>query len=244
MTDVLALPSTPVASATPEVSALSDLDALRALGAERWDPVRFHHLQVLARRLPEQTPAVQRVLAQRLAQRVAQVQAQWQRQAEVQVQADGERHAHSVRGKPAASPSVAPAAQSGPLAQLLRELQPSGQAAGAATAPQGAAMGVPAPAPLLAQDDGASLSELGSVRRFGEVWAKVSAQQQVDRALDRGPENAGPLNSHRLMLRALSLMRDLSPDYLRRFLSQVDTLLWLEQTPPDRRPVRRTRKGG
>lgn len=232
MTDVLALPSTPVASATPEVSALSDLDALRALGAERWDPVRFHHLQVLARRLPEQTPAVQRVLAQRLAQRVA------------QVQADGERHAHSVRGKPAASPSVAPAAQGGALAQLLRELQPSGQPAGAATAPQGAAMGAPAPAPLLAQDDGASLSELGSVRRFGEVWAKVSAQQQVDRALDRGPENAGPLNSHRLMLRALSLMRDLSPDYLRRFLSQVDTLLWLEHTPPDRRPLRRTRKGG
>ena len=33
-------------------------------------------------------------------------------------------------------------------------------------------------------------------------------------------------------------------DLLRRFLSQVDTLLWLEQTPPDRRPVRRTRKGG
>ncbi|GAB4089577.1 DUF2894 domain-containing protein [Hydrogenophaga soli] len=232
MTDVLALPSTPVASATPEVSALSDLDALRALGAERWDPVRFHHLEVLARRLPEQTPAVQRVLAQRLAQRVA------------QVQADGERHAHSVRGKPAASPSVAPAAQGGPLAQLLRELQPSGQPTGAAPAAQGLTKAAQAPAPLLAQDDGASLSELGSVRRFGEVWAKVSAQQQVDRALDRGPENAGPLNSHRLMLRALSLMRDLSPDYLRRFLSQVDTLLWLEQTPPDRRPLRRSRKGG
>ncbi|HEX5785137.1 MAG TPA: DUF2894 domain-containing protein [Burkholderiaceae bacterium] len=244
MTDVLAPPSTTVAS------VLSELDALRALGADRWDPVRFHHLEVLARRLPEQTPAVQRVLAQRLAQRVAQVQAQLQRQAEaqvpveVQVQADGERHAHSVRGKPAASPSVAPAAQGGPLAQLLRELQPSGQSTGIATAAQGLTKAAQAPAPLLAQDDGASLSELGSVRRFGEVWAKVSAQQQVDRALDRGPENAGPLNSHRLMLRALSLMRDLSPDYLRRFLSQVDTLLWLEQTPPDRRPVRRTRKGG
>lgn len=230
MTDVLAPPSTPVAS------ALSDLNALRAQGAAQRDPVRFHHLEVLARRLPEQTPAVQRVLAQRLAQRVAQVQAQ--------VQADREHHAHSVRGKPAVSPLVAPAAQSGPLAQLLRELQSSGQPTGAATAAQGLANAAQAPAPLLAQDDGASLSELGSVRRFGEVWAKVSAQQQVDRALDRGPENAGPLNSHRLMLRALSLMRDLSPDYLRRFLSQVDTLLWLEQTPPDRRPLRRSRKGG
>jgi hypothetical protein len=31
------------------------------------------------------------------------------------------------------------------------------------------------------------------------------------------------------MLRSLSLMQSLSPDYLRRFLSQVDSLLWLEQ---------------
>ena len=31
------------------------------------------------------------------------------------------------------------------------------------------------------------------------------------------------------MLRSLGLMQSLSPDYLRRFLSQVDSLLWLEQ---------------
>jgi hypothetical protein len=226
MTDVRAAPSSAVES------ALADLDALRTLGADRCDPVQFHLLEVLARRLPAQTPAVQGVLAQRLALRVAQVRSQ----AEAQV--PGERAA-SV-----AAP-VAQTARGGPLAQLLRELQPGAQTAGVALGPQGSGHAAQAPAPLLAQDDAASLSELGSVRRFGEVWAKVSAQQQVDRALDRGPENAGPLNSHRLMLRALSLMRDLSPDYLRRFLSQVDTLLWLEQTPPDRRPVRRTpRKGG
>jgi len=49
------------------------------------------------------------------------------------------------------------------------------------------------------------------------------------KATHRAPENAGPLNSHMLVLRTLGLMRELSPHYLRRFLSHTETLLWLEQ---------------
>jgi hypothetical protein len=84
------------------------------------------------------------------------------------------------------------------------------------------------------------------VRQFTEVWSKISAEQQVVQALHRGPENAGPLNSHRLMLRSLSLMQSLSPDYLRRFLSQMDSLLWLEQASAKAnsstaKPVRKSR---
>lgn len=78
-------------------------------------------------------------------------------------------------------------------------------------------------------EDIGSASELKSVRGFGEVWSRISAERQVVQALGRGPENAGPLNSHMLILRALTLMRSLSPDYLRRFLAQMDTLLWLDQ---------------
>ena len=94
--------------------------------------------------------------------------------------------------------------------------------------------------------DGARLSDLKSVRQFSEVWSKISAEQQVVQALHRGPDNAGPLNSHRLMLRSLSLMQSLSPDYLRRFLSQTDSLLWLEQASTKRngstaKPVRKSR---
>jgi hypothetical protein len=48
------------------------------------------------------------------------------------------------------------------------------------------------------------------------------------------------------VLRTLGLLRDLSPDYLRRFLSHVETLQWLEQasqtiTPVKPRPARRSR---
>ncbi|WP_306552875.1 DUF2894 domain-containing protein [Acidovorax sp.] len=87
---------------------------------------------------------------------------------------------------------------------------------------------------------GASVSDMKSVRRFSEVWSKIAAEQQVAQAFTRGPENAGPLNAHRLMLRSLALMRSLSPDYLRHFLSQMDSLLWLEQAAakPARAPLK------
>ena len=43
------------------------------------------------------------------------------------------------------------------------------------------------------------------------------------------PTDAGPLNSTALAGRAIALMRELSPAYLRAFLAYVDDLAWLEQ---------------
>lgn len=88
--------------------------------------------------------------------------------------------------------------------------------------------------------------DLASVRRFRETWQRITAEDQVTEAVERGPANAGPLNSHRLVLRTLGLLRDLSPDYLRRFLSHVETLQWLEQAsqtiaPVKPKPARRSR---
>lgn len=70
---------------------------------------------------------------------------------------------------------------------------------------------------------------LRSAQRFANTWARVSADQTLRRATQRAPDQAGPLNSHRLVLHTLDLMRQLSPDYLHRFLSHTDTLLWLDQ---------------
>lgn len=108
----------------------------------------------------------------------------------------------------------ATAAARSPLAQLNKHI---------AQAHQG-----PAGEALLAGDTGHA-SDMKSVRRFAEVWSKIATQQQLAQALTRGPAHAGPLNSHNLMLRAMSLMHGLSPDYLRRFLAQADALLWLDQ---------------
>lgn len=188
------------------------LESLRAEGLHRHDPVRFHYLEVLARRLPLQPPAVQQVLRHR-----------WQAAV-----ADYAGHARSAHRPPAQA--VAPAPGS-PLAQLNRTLH--------ARADDDLAPGL--------AGGGACLPDMKSVRRFGEVWSKISAEQQVAQALVRGPENAGPLNSHRLMLRALRLMRSLSPDYTQRFLAQMEALLWLEQAhtkapQPAAKPVRRSQR--
>lgn len=72
--------------------------------------------------------------------------------------------------------------------------------------------------------------ELRSAQAFRETWSRLCAEDEVVQAVQRGPENAGPLNSHMLVLRTLGLMRELSPDYLRRFMAHTDTLLWLEQS--------------
>ncbi|WP_439586758.1 DUF2894 domain-containing protein [Hydrogenophaga sp.] len=91
-----------------------------------------------------------------------------------------------------------------------------------------------APSPLARLNQHiASLSppgaELRSVQAFRETWARIATEDQVTEAVQRGPENAGPLNSHMLVLRTLSLMQALSPDYLRRFVAHADSLLWLDQ---------------
>ncbi len=71
--------------------------------------------------------------------------------------------------------------------------------------------------------------ELASVRRFRQSWDRNRTLDQLQHAVSRTPANAGPLNSHALVLRSLERMGELSPDYLRRFIVQVETLQWLER---------------
>jgi hypothetical protein len=82
--------------------------------------------------------------------------------------------------------------------------------------------------------------ELKSVRKFRNTWSKLSAKKQVSQALDHAPKNAGPINSHMLVLRSLALMREISPDYLNRFVSYVDTLLSLDQSNKERQTTVKT----
>lgn len=79
-----------------------------------------------------------------------------------------------------------------------------------------------------AREDDGEPDELASARRFRRTWTRLRIQDQVDEAVARKPANAGPLNSHVLVLQSLDLMRGLSPAYLQRFLAHVETLQWLE----------------
>ncbi|WP_140631705.1 DUF2894 domain-containing protein [Methylibium rhizosphaerae] len=71
--------------------------------------------------------------------------------------------------------------------------------------------------------------ELPPLRHFKATRDRLVSQQRLADLQARAPRNAGPLNSQRLVHRALSLMQDVSPEYLHRFVSYVDTLLWLDQ---------------
>jgi hypothetical protein len=124
---------------------------------------------------------------------------------------------HAARGSDQAAPAprrVVPKAQASPLAELNRALRESRPDAGIA----------------LGGD------ELASARRFRAAWDAQRAVEKLDRALANKPAQAGPLNSHALLLQSMELMRSLSPHYLRQFLLHAETLLWLSDTQP--KPVR------
>lgn len=97
------------------------------------------------------------------------------------------------------------------------------------------AQNMPAPDNNAGAEPSAAHTELKSVRNFRNTWSRLSVQRQVSQALGQAPKNAGPINSHMLVLRSLALMRDISPDYLNRFMTYADTLLHLDQIDLNRK---------
>jgi hypothetical protein len=65
--------------------------------------------------------------------------------------------------------------------------------------------------------------ELGYAKEID--FGQGDAMRKKIRTLQQAPKNAGPINSHMLVLRSLELMCDTSPDYLDCFMSYAETLL-------------------
>jgi len=78
--------------------------------------------------------------------------------------------------------------------------------------------------------------ELKTVRLFRESQEKLSSEKLIRKAIKEGPDNPGPINPHMLAIRSLSTMQSLSPQYLKRFLSYIDTVFWLEQASEGQKP--------
>ncbi len=190
------------------------LAALREAGAVQRDPLRWHHLNALARRTQAASADVQAVLAPRLNTSLS----VWLGA----LQAEG-----ALCSDPQPVPATIP--QPGPLAVLTHHLHAARQAQHQASPPVGSGL----------LPDSGHPGDSPSLLRFRETCAHMAAETQVARAAARAPDNAGPLNSHMLVLRSLALMQAASPHYLRRFLSHVDTLLWLERASPLATPARR-----
>jgi len=199
------------------------LAALRDAGAQRLDPARLHYLDVLSQRIATAPDAVRRVLEAKLDTALTDLEARL-------------HQPQSAARAAGAQLSTTPLVQ---LNQYIRALKQSGDG-------QLPGLGLDSRLGRGLPGEGNAPTELASVHRFREAWSRIAAEDQVTLAVRRGPANAGPLNSHMLVLRTLALLRGLSPDYLRRFLSQVETLQWLEQasqtiTPVKAKPARRSR---
>jgi hypothetical protein len=173
------------------------LEALRARGAQAFDPVHFSFLQALARRGAAHEGEARRLLEARLAQLIASF-------AEAM---------DAVATTPNAVAQAKP--ERSPLAELVEHL---GRHATDAPPPSGATRSPP--------------PELKTLRYFRSTWSRLAADQRLTQALAQVPDNAGPLHSQQLVHRTLTLMRELSPEYLQHFMAQVDALLWLEQARP------------
>lgn len=221
----------------PEPTAL--LEAWRRDGAALRDPVRLRLLEAMARRHGQYTGRAQVAIARRM-----QVLAGG---------ADGPPAPPVATGDPRAMP-VQPAAPGGtPLGELLGWLarergaagvdraDPAGRArvAPVADTPAGPASpgpkGIARPAGRPRTDTWppALAGELKAVQLFGDTWSRLRADRRLTQARARVPDNAGPLNTHRLLHAAVAGMRATSPAYLDRFMGHVDALLALERLMAD-----------
>ena len=86
-------------------------------------------------------------------------------------------------------------------------------------------------------------AELKSAHYFRDSLSAFKVEQQIEAALAQWPENAGPLNSHLLVLQSLDVLRDSAPIYLRRFFEHIDTLFWLDALPDGTPPAKSKARG-
>lgn len=218
----------------------AEIAALRRDGAGQLDALRFLFIEVLARRLHEAEGAPGRVLEGRLAAELALCRRRIERQRDEA----GQAIERTVRRHPDAAGELQrlfAAADFAGIDRFVGRLAARDRRSPlAALAGSGARSVAQDDAVLPTGDDGAH-GELRSLRLFRNTWAQRAALRQAAQAIERAPANAGPLNSHLLVLRSLAAMRDLSPDYLNRFVSHADTLLRLDQAG---RKGRRGARGG
>jgi hypothetical protein len=204
------------------------IDALRTAGADRFDPVRWHYLEALAKRASSHQGSIKRMLDAKLAQALAAYQKRFE-----QAQRDArESIAQSAQQYPQAANDLQCYFDAGDfkaLRQLITSLKTREQCAPLSTLVRQLEQQAAENAEARSEINATPRFELKVIRNSRNTWAKLSVDKQVAKALQQAPKNAGPINSHMLVLRSLELMRDISPDYLNRFMSYAETLLCLDQ---------------
>ena len=113
------------------------------------------------------------------------------------------------------------------------------------------ALAANAPSPLtevIARLQAGAGPELRNVQLHRRAWGELRLARRLAEVAAPVPDHLGPLNSQVLVRRALQQLQGLSPDYLQRLLTQLDTLAALaplqvaaEAEKPARKPASRRR---
>ncbi|WP_269792632.1 DUF2894 domain-containing protein [Stenotrophomonas sp. Iso1] len=186
-------------AATPQ----SRLEAWRAAGTDRVDPLRFHLMRALADRAERHEGLVRQRLDARLS-----------------TLADAYAEVIAKHAPMAAQVT----ATTSPLSALLEQLN---------AVPLQYPLPLHGSNIGTAQDgDSNEVSDstlLPALDEFQQLWSRIRIESLLRQCLDSLPEDAGPLHSSVLTYRAMALMQDISPDYLQHFVAYVDVLTWMDQ---------------
>jgi len=243
-------------SAALQIELEAALSALRDKGAERFDPARFHVVTSMADKALSHRSETARLVRQRALSRLSAYQEKLQCEQEkaeplaAQIEQLYPEHSEQAR-------HLFTSHQFAKLRQLSCDLryaatdqqlrQLSEQLSSAENTPTSAHKAKQKPRdflrqqeieltrPALAGNTAAKISpltqqgQLRSAQQCREALAQLEAEHLVSQASRAAPEDSGPLNPKKLAIRSLLTLQDLSPDYLGRFVSYLDTLAWLEQ---------------
>ncbi|RKP49609.1 DUF2894 domain-containing protein [Pararobbsia silviterrae] len=202
--------------------AEATLAAWRESGADRIDPVRFHAIEALARRTARYAGAARAALDARLAVRI-----------DAYALDIEQTDPSDASGEPARARRAVP---KGELHRLGEYLVARANEMGRRVTLGDAGMAA-------AADDA-----FDALEYFREIWSRLNTESQLRQLPAYVPENAGPLNTDKLVYRSLLLMREVSPEYVQRFLGYVDALSWMEQLRNEgvlakKEPARAGKKG-
>lgn len=233
-----------------DAMSLSELaervDALQTLGAEQFDPVAFRFLQSQCERLAQLRHNSPRTLArlgdtltqleQRLSDCEKAVEQKWDRQQQPELTPLYEQQAFkSLLRRLSPAPSVSPLAEVLTLLKLhgnnTTEPENRDPLRAMLQEQEGDLFAEESALPQPANEGPRELKALSRVRAGQQQQRK---RRRIEDALTQTPSDAGPLNSHRLVTRAISALQELSPAYLDHFVSYVDTLMVLEKTAKKR----------
>lgn len=194
----------------PNAAPVALLESLRMAGAARFDAVGWHYIETLAERSGGHSGPAQALLNEKLNKSLVQFKSR-------------------LDAAPQSTSTALQAPSPSPFAALLSDMSRHAPAVqGSLAAPAGSALKTTA-----------WREESPKVQEFKKQLSQISVQKQVRQAMAQAPQNAGPINSHMLVLRSLGLMRDASADYLSRFMAHVDTLMCLEETGKASAPAKK-----